>query len=111
MLCVGHLAHACRTKKRGISKKSQQKKTGSIRSIEEQDDSSTDSSEHLHAILQLGTRTNKFLVVVKINGIPVEIEVDSGAERSTVPLSVFNQKLAGACKLKPSNIELHRYDK
>ena len=108
---VGHLARACRTKKRDTSKKPQQKKTGGIRSIEEQDDSSSDSSEHLHAILQLGTRTNKFLVVVKINGIPVEMEVDSGAERSTVPLSVFNQKLAGACKLKPSNIELHQYDK
>lgn len=50
-------------------------------------------------------------VVVKINGIPVEVEVDSGAERSTIPLSVFKQKLAGTCKLQPSNLVLHQYDK
>ena len=37
--------------------------------------------------------------------------MDSGAERSTIPLSLFNQKLAGACKLKPTNSELHQYDK
>ena len=28
-----------------------------------------------------------------------------------VPLSVFNHKLAGACKLQPSNVALHQYDK
>ena len=39
------------------------------------------------------------------------MEVDSGAERSTVPLSLFEQRLSGVCKLKPSRIPLYQYDK
>jgi len=50
-----------------------QKKTGGILSIEEQDnESGSDRSVHLHSILQLGTRTNTFLIVVKINGIQLK---------------------------------------
>ena len=39
------------------------------------------------------------------------MEVDSGAERSTVPLSLFEQRLAGVCKVKPSRVSLYQYDK
>ena len=39
------------------------------------------------------------------------MEVDSEAERSTIPLSVFNQNLAGVCKLQPSTVSLQQYDK
>ena len=60
---------------------------------------------------QLGTKINKFLITVKINKVPVEMEVDSGAKRSTVPLSVFQRKLADVCTLQPSDISLHQYDK
>ena len=52
--------HAGQNREIYISEKSQQKKTGGIRSIEEQDDSSSDSSEHLHAILQLETQTSSW---------------------------------------------------
>ena len=67
--------------------------------------------EHLHSILQLGTKSEKFLINVKINGISIEMEIDSGAERSTIPLSLFKQKLAGVCKLQSSTFSLQQYDK
>ena len=52
---VGNLARAHRTKKNDAPERPQ-KKAGDIHSIEEKDDSSSDSSEHLHSILQLGTK-------------------------------------------------------
>ena len=38
------------------------------------------------------------------------MEVDSGAERSTVPTPIFSEKLASVCQLSPSSINLHQYD-
>ena len=65
----------------------------------------------LHTTLQLGTKAGKFLITVSINSVPVEMEVDPGAERSTVPLSTFNQRLKSVCKLQPSSVSLYQYDK
>ena len=108
---VGHLSRACRTKKKDKPDKLD-RKAGGIRAIEEQDnDSSSGSLEHLHSILQLGTKSEKGLINVKINGISIEMEIDSGAERSTIPLSLFKQKLAGVCKLQSSTVSLQQYDK
>ena len=68
---------------------------GSVQeTVDSNDDYSSDSSGYLHNILQLGTRANKFLLTVDINSIPIEMLVDSGAERSTVPLSLFDQVCA-----------------
>ena len=38
------------------------------------------------------------------------MEVDSGAERSTIPTPIFNEKLATVCQLTPSSVNLHQYD-
>lgn len=85
---------------------------GSVQeTVDSNDDCSSDSLGYLHNILQLGTRSNKFLITVDINSIPIEMEVDSGAEHSTVPLSLFEQRLAGVCKVKPSKVSLYQYDK
>ena len=62
-------------------------------------------------ILQLGTRANKFLLTVDINSRPTEMEIDSGAERSIIPLSIFEQFLTDVCVLKPSRVSLYQYDK
>ena len=90
-----------------------EQKSHKICTLQEKGELSSNSSEpeHLHTILQLGTKSSKLLVTVKINEVPVEIEVDSGAERSTVSLAVFQQNLADVCKLQPSGISLHQYDK
>ena len=57
------------------------RKAHKIRALQEKNESSSDSSEseHLHMILQLGTKISKFLITVKSNKVPVEMEVDSGA--------------------------------
>ena len=79
--------------------------------VDSNDDYSSNNSGYLHNILQLGTQANKFLLTVDINSIPIEIKVDLGAECSTVPLSLFEQRLSGVCKLKPSRVSLYQYDK
>ena len=38
------------------------------------------------------------------------MEVDSGVERSTIPKSLFEEKLTNVCKLSPSALSLHQYD-
>ena len=39
------------------------------------------------------------------------MEVDSGAERSTIPLTIFQRKLSDVCQLQPSAVSLQQYDK
>ena len=88
---VGHLASVCRGKK---PRKADESSSKAVKAVQEQDDgSSSDSSGCMHTILQLGTKASKVLLTVSINSVPIEMEVDSGAERSTVPLSTFNRKL------------------
>ena len=73
--------------------------------------SSGSKSDHLYAILQLGNKADKFLVSTKINGVDVEIELDSGADWSTVSWTLYQEKLAGMRKLIPTDVTLHQYDK
>ena len=39
------------------------------------------------------------------------MEVDSGAECTTIPWSHFNQFLSFACELRPTSVTLYQYDK
>ena len=102
---VGHLASVCRSKRpadRQDKDLSRGKHIGSVQeAVESDDDCSSDSSGYLHNILQLGTRANKFFITVNINSRAIEMEVDSGAECSSVPLSIFEKSLADVCVLKP----------
>ena len=119
---TGHLASVCLSKKPHTkpdrphaSSKTQEDPTKpqEVCILHENSDSSSDSSEHghLHTILQLGTNSNKFVITVKINEVPVEMEVDSGAERSTIQLTIFQRKLSDMCQLQPSAVSLQQYDK
>ena len=108
---VGHLASVC-CSKQPADRQDKGKRIGSVQeAVDSDDDDESDSSGYLHNILQLGTRANKFLITVDINSRPVEMEVDSGAERSTIPLSVFEQFLSDVCTMKPSRVSLYQYDK
>ena len=119
---TGHLASVCLSKKPHkepnrphVLSRAQEAPTKpqGVCILQENSDSSSDSSEygHLHTILQLGTNSNKFVITVKINEVPVEMEVDSGAERSTIPLTIFQRKLSDVCQLQPSAVSLQQYDK
>ena len=87
-------------------------KAEGVYTLQENSDSSSDSSEfeHLHTIFWLGIKA-KFVVTVKINKVPIETEVDSGVERSTVSLSVSQCKLVDVYELRSSSISLHQYNK
>ena len=108
---VGHLAAVCHSKEPSDPKKKSTFSGQHVGSVQEtvtcNDDYISDSSGYLYNILQLGNRANKFLLTVDISTVPIKMEVDSGAERSTVPLSLFKQKLSGVCKLKPSRVSLY----
>ena len=63
-----------------------------------QDNSSTSSvEEYLHSVFELGNSSRKFIVTVVINGISVDMEADLGAKCTTVPWSVFQEKLLCKC--------------
>ena len=38
------------------------------------------------------------------------MEIDSGAECTTIPWSYFNQNLSSACELRPTSVTLYQYD-
>ena len=48
---------------------------------------------------------------MRVNGVDVEMEIDSGAEHTTIPWSYFNQYLTSACELRPTSVTLYQYDK
>ena len=65
-----------------------------------------DSNLNIYA-LYFRVQINK----VQINKVPIEMEVESGAKRSTVSLPVYQNMLSDVCELRPSLISLHQYDK
>ena len=89
--------------------RSKRTSTGVVHQLQE-DDSSSSAEEHLHTIFQSGNTTRKFIVSVCINGVKLEMEVDSGAEWTTVPWLVFQENLVQACDFIPTSVTLHRYD-
>ena len=55
------------------------------------------------------SHTDKITTVLAVSGIKVEMEVDTGAEVSTMPMAVYKQKLSHV-QLCPSTVRLHQYD-
>ena len=108
---VGHLASVCNVRKPSdhhdkITTGSQ--RIGSLQEVDNSnsDDSGSENTDYLHNLLQLGTLISKFLLTVDINSVPIEMEIDSGAECSAIPLSVFEQQLADVCELQQSSVSL-----
>ena len=118
-LKVGHLARVCQAggSRSTIQKDARTKaskrtgKQGSVKLVQVEDSTSDSSSEdHLHSIFQLGKESNKYMITVRINGVMIDMKVNSGEECSTIPKSLFEERLASACKLSPSTVSLHLYD-
>ena len=55
------------------------------------------------------SHTGKITTVLTVSGIKVEMEVDTGAEVSTMSMAVCKQKLSHI-RLCPSMVRLHQYD-
>ena len=112
-LKTGHLARVCQSKnKLEMPKKTSSGKSQGMYQLQEQSDDSSGGSteEFLHSVFQLGNTCHKFIITVFINGVGVDMEVDSGAERSTIPWAIFQNKLSSVCKLVPSSVKLQQYD-
>ena len=122
---IGHLARVCRAKNKNnqvtktdskqakVDMKKSKDKVHQLETVPSETDVTGSSGEddHLHNILQLGDKSAKFLFTATINGVDVEMELDSGADRSTVPWELFQKRLAGVCKLVPTSVTLYQYDK
>ena len=53
--------------------------------------------------------SSKLTTVLDVDGVALEMEVDTGAELSTIPVAIYQQKLRHI-KLYPSAVRLHQYD-
>ena len=73
--------------------------------------SSSSEDDYIQTILHLGNKASKFLVTATINDIDVQMEMDSGADKSTIPWELYQEKLAAVCKLVPTKVFLYQYDK
>jgi len=114
-LKVGRLARVCQSKQKSdaASKLWNSKNTRSsdVHQLHEDDSSSSNSAEgHLHIICQLENTCQKFIITVCINGMTLDMEIDSGAERSTIPWWIFHGKLTNARKLVETSVTLHQYN-
>ena len=123
---VGHLARMCMAKTKNKptltdskacnkqSKADTKKSKEDVHQLGTSETELTNSSsedDQVHTILQLGDKSRKFLFTTNINGVDIEMELDSGADHSTVPWALFKKKLAGVSKLMSTNVTLYQYDK
>ena len=92
---TGHLARVCLSRRKhdhsNRPERASRNRGNAVLLLQDDDSSSSSSSAegHLHTIFQLGKGTRKFLVSVYINGVKLVMEIDSGAERTTIPWSIF----------------------
>jgi len=112
---TGHLARVCRSKKKTEpNKKYKLPSTGKARvhQLQDKDKEESDESDdgELFNICQLSNPANKFIVKVLINRVEVDMEVNSGAQRSTVSWKSFQEQLDTICNLMPMSVSLRQYD-
>ena len=118
---VGHLSSVCGRKKSETTKttppykdkkSSKQRKTHLV-DVQVDSDSFSDeafdmSHNHVHHSGCHG-RTKKLTATLLLNSTEIRMEIDTGAELSTIPFSVYQEKLSKV-KLEPSGVSLHQYD-
>ena len=59
-------------------------------------------------LFSVGERYAQVLVSVYINGVELVMEINSGAERTTIPWSIFQDSFGKVCDLTPTSITLHQ---
>jgi len=105
---VGCLARVCRSRQRTKSSKKHKSpiasKTVVLQLQYKEMVNDSDSDGGLFNTCQFKNLADKFIVSVIING--VDMEIDSGMQRSTVPWSLFQGQLAIVCYLRPTSVTL-----
>ena len=115
---VGHLSSACIQRKQDAKTKEhkkQKKKANPTHRIDVTTSSSSDEEEfdarHNHVYHTAGCqdRIKKLTTTLTLDGVEILMEIDTGAKRSTIPFSLYKEKL-GHVKLEPSTVKLRQYD-
>ena len=107
----------CRAKQKAdrTNKSSKTGKPSKLHQLEDDDFDDEENEEHYvessmtdgHLnICQLSEPNHKFIVEVKVNGVSIDKEVDSGAEHSTIPWTLLQNQLAASCNLVPTTVTL-----
>ena len=77
--------------------------------MSEKSDGDDEFLDHsLHKVGQ-GKCYSKLNTVLKLNGVSVKFEVETGAELSTIPFVIYHTKIPNAT-LKSSSVTLRQYD-
>ena len=112
---VGHLTSACFKKKseQKALKKDKRSKPRKAHMVDadatESDEEAFDTSHnHIHHNGCHG-RSKKLTTTLLLNNVEIQMEVDTGAELSTIPYVIYKEKLNNV-KLEPSTISLRQYD-
>jgi len=107
---TGHLARVCRSKQKTEPNKYKLPSTGKaeVHQLQDKDKEENDESDdgEQFNICQLSNPANKFIVKVLINRVEVDMEVDSGVQRSTVMWKLFQEQLNTICHLMPTSVTL-----
>ena len=114
---TGHLARACKSKSEPAqkSRKAFKSKGTHVLQAGTDDEGSSDDEDDflepdpgLHKVRQ-DSRYRKLTTSLKLNGVCVKFEVDTGAELSTIPMAVYHAKLPNST-IHPSSVTLRQYD-
>ena len=128
-LRFGHIGKACRTKdayegagarqrtstwtprrrhkpanKRGGQRRN---KSGAVHQIEESDESSESSDNFhldLHSVNGKTQENDKIMITCKLNGKPVEFELDTGSALSIIPQDVYERQFSDVALKKTSTV-------
>ena len=111
---VGHLSSVCVQRKQDAKikeHKKQKKKAHPTHRIDATTSNSSDEEEfdarHNHVYHTAGSQDciKKLTTTLSLDGVEILMEIDTGAEHSTIPFSLYKEKL-GRMKLEPSIVKL-----
>ena len=111
---VGHLSSVCKSKE-SVKKKPMKSKDTSKAAHTIDASTTTSSSDedfdsnHVHVHKTSRRHSDKLTTVLSMQGVNITMEVDTGAELSTIPVSLYTEKLS-QFPLQPSTVSLRQYD-
>ena len=114
---LGHLSSVCwhNQQLQPIQQKSrrttnQLKSTHAMQAtIDSNSDEEDFDTNQLHIHKTSKRHTEKLTTVLAVGGVNVEVKVDTGAEVSTMPMALYQQKF-NHVPICPSTVRLHQYD-
>ena len=108
---VGHLSSVCRSK--DAAKRTSKTTPKAAHTMEASYATSSSDEDfdnnHVHVHKTSRHHSDKLTTVVSLQGVNVTMEIDTGAELSTIPVALYAEKLSHL-PLQPSTVSLRQYD-